>query len=177
VELVGDGVREGCAEHGDGGGEHHAGPVAVADGPDGLEQGAGAVQVDAVALVEIGLGLARDDGGEVEDDVRPLRDEPLRLARPRQVGRPNLDRERRSGRGLRGDHVGERRAGDGAVAEGAVPRQALHELAADHAGGAENENVHGASRSGVLRRPACLDRDRGRRHPFAVGPDAPPLDA
>jgi hypothetical protein len=35
----------------------------------GTQKAAGAVEVDAVALVEIGLGLARHDGGEVDDHV------------------------------------------------------------------------------------------------------------
>ena len=52
---------------------------------DRLQQRARAVHVDAVALVELLLGLARDDGGEMEDHVGPVGDQLVGLARRRQV--------------------------------------------------------------------------------------------
>ncbi len=59
------------AEHRDRGGEDEAGLVA-ADLPHRLEELARAVEIDAIALLEIALGLARDDGGEVQDQRRAL---------------------------------------------------------------------------------------------------------
>src|SRR5262249_43305813 len=60
-ELVADRLRERRAEHRNRGGEDETRPIAVADLADGVEQHPGAVEIDAVALVEIELGLARDD--------------------------------------------------------------------------------------------------------------------
>ena len=50
-------------------------------GPNAVEQQPRSVEVDAVALLEIGLRLAGDDGGEVEDDVGPAR-RPVRRRLP-----------------------------------------------------------------------------------------------
>src|SRR5690606_7849718 len=60
-ELVADGVRERRAEHGDGRGEDQARLVGClrAFEPYSFEQIARGVEIDAVALLEIGLGLAR----------------------------------------------------------------------------------------------------------------------
>ena len=69
-EFVPDRFGKRRAEDGDRGGEHHARLIAAADGAYRLEEAPRAVEVDAVALVEIGLGLPGDHRGEVHDHVR-----------------------------------------------------------------------------------------------------------
>ena len=93
--LVADGLREGGAEHRDRRGEDHLRLVAAAHLADGLEQVARAVEVDAVALLEIGFRLARDDGGEMEDHVGLERHQLFGLAGHRKVADQRLDREGR----------------------------------------------------------------------------------
>src|SRR5439155_4445260 len=73
-ELVADRLREGRAEYCDGRGEHHARLVTGAHFADRIEQRSSAIEVDAVALVEIGLRLAGYDGGEMKDEIGPLCD-------------------------------------------------------------------------------------------------------
>ena len=63
---------------------------------DRLQQRAGAVEVDPVALVEVGLGLAGDHRGEVEDHVRPAVHQPLgRAGRGEVRARAGLGRPAR----------------------------------------------------------------------------------
>ena len=130
------------AEDGDRRGEDDARLVAVADLPDRLEQVARAVEVDAIALLEVGLGLAGDDRREVEDDVGPARDEALGDARRRQVRGFGRDREGRAVGLRRRNHVDQRDLVDGLAAERLVLDEPVGELDADHAGGADDENVH-----------------------------------
>ena len=76
-ELVADGIGERRAEHGDRRGEDEprlVGRLAALEA-DGFEQKARAVEIDAIALLEIGLCLARNDRSEMEDQVRALGDE------------------------------------------------------------------------------------------------------
>ena len=101
--LVADGFGERRAEHRDRRGEdelRHVGRLHPLL-PDRLEQEARAVEVDAVALVEVGLGLAGNDRGEMEDQVRPLGDQRGRRAGRREVGGERLDLHPRSRRALR----------------------------------------------------------------------------
>ena len=86
MEIVGDGVGKRRAEHRDRRGEHEFRLVAVADCADRFQQRAGAVEIDAVALLEIGFRLARDHAGEMEDHVRPFRDRFFRDARRGEIG-------------------------------------------------------------------------------------------
>ena len=67
MKVVGDRFRERRAENRDGGGVDEPRPIAVAGRADRLEQRTGAVEVDAVPLVEIKLGFAGDHAGEMED--------------------------------------------------------------------------------------------------------------
>ena len=62
-------MRERRAEHRDRRGIDEPRPIAVAGGADGLQQRAGAVEIDVIALVEIELGFARHDAGEMEDHI------------------------------------------------------------------------------------------------------------
>src|SRR3981081_4745950 len=77
----GDRFRERRAEYRNGGRVDEPRPVTVAGRADRLEQRTGAVQIDAIALVEIKLGFARHDTGEVKDHVGAP------LAGPRGPGR------------------------------------------------------------------------------------------
>ncbi len=49
-----------------------------------------AVEIDPVALVEFGLGLAGDDGGEMEDHFRPMGDQRFRGAGIGEIGGHDL---------------------------------------------------------------------------------------
>src|SRR5207253_4488456 len=86
-EFVPDRFGKGRAEDRDRGGEHHARLIAAADGAYRLEEPPRAVEVDAVALVEIRLCLAGDDGGEVKDELRPGGEQLFRLAECRKIRR------------------------------------------------------------------------------------------
>src|SRR5204863_1490574 len=108
----------------------HFGLVAVADLADRLEQVARAVQVDAVALLEIRFRLPRYHRREVEDEVRPLGYELFGLAGGGQVGDDSA---------LEGHHVLLDELAD------ALLPQLRHEFTADHAGRADDQNtIHGA---------------------------------
>jgi hypothetical protein len=78
----------------------------------------------------------------MEDHVRPLGDELCGLAGLGEIRRDGADLERRVRGRLRLDDVVQRRLRDLAPAEPAVLRQPLRELAPDHAGRAEDEDVH-----------------------------------
>jgi hypothetical protein len=75
VENIVDRVGKRCAEHRNGGGEHQARPIAIPHMADRLQQQPRAIQVDAIPFVEIGLGLTGNDGGQVENHLRPAGDQ------------------------------------------------------------------------------------------------------
>ncbi len=72
-EFVADRFRKRRAEHRDRRGEHDPRLVAAAGKPDRIEQHPRAVEVDAIALVEIEFGLAGDDRRQMEDHVGTIR--------------------------------------------------------------------------------------------------------
>ena len=78
--LVGDDRGKRRTEHGNGACEDETGDPPPRAG--GLEEAAGRVHVHAHPDVELGLGLAADHGGQVEDDVgavgHPARDRGVR---------------------------------------------------------------------------------------------------
>ena len=121
--LVADRIRERRAEHRDRGSEHHSRLVAVARFADRLEEIPRAVEVDAVALVEVRLGLARDHRGEMEDELRPRSDQLLGFARLRQVRHHRAALERHH------------------VVQDQLAVQLRDELAADHAGRADHQSL------------------------------------
>ena len=73
--VVADHVGERRAEHADRGAKNDPGTVVVTHPADAVEQRPRSIQVDAVPLLEVGLRSARDDGGEVEDDVGAARNQ------------------------------------------------------------------------------------------------------
>ena len=108
---------------------------------DRVEERARAVEVDAVALVEIRLGLAGDDGGEVEDDVRAGRDGARRLAGKGEIGRARIELAREAGGRIGRHDIEQGECRDRAAAEHAFRGEAGGELAADHAGRADDQDV------------------------------------
>src|SRR4029077_18773480 len=103
---------------------------------DRLDEVARAVEIDAIALVEIRLGLAGNDRGQVENDVGTRGD-------VRGNGPPigNVDSRERHLAGddgglFRRRYVNEGERGYLPPGELALACQPFGELAADHAGGA-----------------------------------------
>src|SRR5258706_1961137 len=125
-DLVAYCLREKRALAGDGRSEDDTRLVALTDLADRFEKAPCAVEVDAVALLEVGLGLARDDRREVENDVGARGDELLRLARRGKVGDDAL-----------------RAGGDDVVEDEVVfSAQPLGQLATDHSRGAGDQRPH-----------------------------------
>src|SRR5690349_2514240 len=119
---------------------------------DRVEQRAHALEVHPIALVEIDLGLAGDDAGEMEDRVGPGRDELFGLARRREIAGHDVDRgQRLAPRGWRrlrpAHHVVQRELVDRDAVERAVGDEARGELAPDHARRAGDEDMHAVSPS------------------------------
>src|SRR4029079_1908159 len=112
--------------------KHRARCEAAAPPADGLEELPGARHVDAVALFEVGLRLAGNDGGEVEDDVRTARHQLVSFACGREVGGHGF---RSLVRGGRYDVV------EGKLAPATVLNETLGKLAADHARRADDESA------------------------------------
>ena len=114
---------------------------------DRLEQQADAVEIDAIAAVEVGLGTAGRDGGEVEDDVGPARDQSRRRRRERDTSATRVATGNEAPAGTAGATTsasvscGDRRAADRPVA-----RQALGELAPEHARATRDQDPHDAER-------------------------------
>ena len=158
-------------------GENHLGLVTAAGQTDGFEQRARAVEIDAIALVEIGLRFARHDAGEMEDDIRPFRDRLLGDAGPGEIACAGFDVIGKTGGPRRLHDIDQRQLLDDVVAERAVDNQPIRQLAADHAGGTGDQNMHwrlpvvrAISRSRVLldvRRfePIDLAQCRKQTHP------------
>lgn len=146
MELIGDYGGERRAEDAARAGEdklRHVSRAALVQ--DRFQQIAHAVEIDAVALVEIALGLAGDDRGKVEDQVRTECGEFLRHSRVARI----LDADRRPAREI-GRQGGGRDIGEGEFANflaGAtsLARQTFRQFPADHAGRPRDQNMHGRS--------------------------------
>ena len=121
-------------------------PIAVAGRAHRLQQGARAVEIDPIALVEIELGLARDHAGEVEDHIGTRRRPPC-SPRPWLRGRRSThSTSPEKPAGAAGAHdVEQGQLVDRLAIERAVAGEPPGELAADHAGGAGDEDMHVAS--------------------------------
>ncbi len=142
VEFVADRRRKRRAEHRDRRGEDEPRSIAVADRADRLEQRARAVEIDPHALLEIEFGLAGDHAGKMEDHV----------GRPATAAAHGADRRYRR-RGLRlcrrnAPALAGRRRRSASACRSARPLSVpsrdkpRRQLAADHAGGASDQNVH-----------------------------------
>ena len=156
MELVVDRFGKRRAEHGGRGGEHQLGVIALARLADGFEQRARAVEIDAVAFVEIRLGFARHHGGEVEDHVGPPRDHGFGLAGGGQIRGDALDFSGESRRLSRGDDIDQHQLVDGFAIERLVANEPLTELAADHPGRPDDQHLHVMSPSKFLHLVVCV---------------------
>ena len=157
MEVVGDRFRERRAEHRDRRGEHDLRFVAAADGADRFQQRARAVEIDAVAFLEIGFRLARHHAGKVKDHLRPLRDRFFRDTRRGEIGGAGLHVIGKARGPRRRDNVDQCQLFDSAAAERSVDDQPLGELAADHARRAGDQDVHLGFRSIFIRRLEAVD--------------------
>ena len=106
MEFIADDVGERRAISGAGRGEDQTRPIAVADGADRLEEREHAVEIAAIALLEVELGLGGHDARGMKDDFRAPGDEARGDARCREVVDDDLGRAR-EGRLRRRNHVGE----------------------------------------------------------------------
>ena len=145
VEVVVDDRGERRPEHGDRRAEHHPGPARGRS--QGVEQVAGAVEVDPVALGRVGLGLARHHAGQVEHDVGPACGEAGRRRRVGQVGHHRLHRHigAQTGRRVGRHHVGQVEGLDRPAGQRPLGRQPGRELAAQHAGRPRDQDPHRSS--------------------------------
>ena len=116
--------------------------IAAARRADRFEQIVKTDQVDAVALLEIGLGLAGDHRGEMEDHIRTTGHQLAARILARDVIRIGVGRAAEPRRHLRRHHVDQGELVDRLAVQPAVRHETLGELAPDHAGGAGDENVH-----------------------------------
>ena len=125
MEFVGDRRRERCAEHRDRRGEDHLRMIAVAGVADRFEQVLHAVEIDAIALLEIEFGLARHDAGEMEDHIGTLRRSASRRRPAPADRRTRASTLPENPAGVAGrDDVGERQLVDRLAVERAVFRRA-----------------------------------------------------
>ena len=81
----------------------------------------GAGEIDRIAFFRIGFRFAGNDGGEVEDHVRPGGDRLCRCAWFCEIDRGGDDVRSAAGRPFRRDDVDERQARDRAAAERGAP--------------------------------------------------------
>jgi hypothetical protein len=157
VKLVRDRVGEWRAEHRDRRREHDFRLVTAAGATDRFQQRAGAVEIDVVALLEIGFRFARHHSGEMENNLRPAGDQLCRSAgRGKVAGRQfGLAGETR---GLFRRHdVGQRQTVDRLAVELSVLDEPRGELAADHSRRAGDQNVHLCPRFKFVRRFETVD--------------------
>jgi len=151
MKIVGDRRGKGRAEHRDRGGENEARTIAIADRANRFEQRARPVEIDPIALVEVDLGFAGDDAGEVEYRVGAARDRLGGLARRREIGGDGSRPLPWYFLAWRGEHVEQPHLLDRLTGERAVLAESLGELSADHAGRAGDQDMHFATPVLILR--------------------------
>ena len=105
MKIVRNGFRKRRAEHRDRRRKDQARTIPVADGTNGFEQCARAVEIDPHAFLEINLGLAGDDAGEMKDHVGAACDCSTRRFFIGNIGGGGLDLAGESKRLLRRDDV------------------------------------------------------------------------
>src|SRR5690606_26412322 len=105
---------------------------------NGFEEVPHAIEIDPVALLEVGLSLAGNNGGKVEDEIGAA---PQQL--PGNLGPGHVDAkapDRNIGLRHRCRHdIGEDDLGNIAMPERARSYERLGQLASNHAGGANDE--------------------------------------
>src|SRR3954470_7669736 len=99
-------------------------------------------QIDAVAFLEIGLGLARHYRGEMEDRVRSVLDQLAARVLGRNIECVGVDLAGETRRRVRLNDVDQSQLVDRLAVQSAVADKPLGQLASDHAGRASDENVH-----------------------------------
>ena len=92
----------------------------------------GAVEIDPVTLVEVGLRLAGDDRRQVEDHLRSASDHSVARPRSRQVEHGAVEHARPALRRRRLHHVEQAEPVQADPAEEAVGNEPIGQLAADH---------------------------------------------
>src|SRR5580704_14829552 len=122
MKIIGDGFRKRRAEHRDRRGEDQARAIAVARGADRFNE--------------------RTRAGEMEDHVGPAGDSRARHRGVGNIGGAGRDAAGKTLRLLRRADIDQRELIDRLAVEPAGSDHARHELAADHSGGAGDENVH-----------------------------------
>src|SRR5262249_54562579 len=108
VEVVDNQVRKWRAINRHRGTVDDLWPIILARMTDRLEERPGAIEIGAIAFVEIDLGLGRDNSGEVEDEFGPPDNGGCRCTGRCKVAGMQLDT---SGKGRwlsRRDHIEER---------------------------------------------------------------------
>src|SRR5215208_6060339 len=147
VEVLWNGIGQWSAVDSNRGSEDET-RLVTAEGarrPDGLEQAPSAVEIDPVTLLEFGLSLTRHDRREMEDHIRMTLHQPVGLARRREICGDQLDPTSVACRLLREDDVGQRQPFDGATGKVAASDQPGSKLTTDHAGRAQDQDVHNTS--------------------------------
>src|SRR5579863_4761755 len=147
-ELIADRLRKRRAEDGDRRREDKSWPIwrLCCLPADRFEYVPRPVEIVAIALVEISLGLTGHDRRKMENDVRARRNASSYGGRIRDVEDPQRQTAA-DGRGLFWPRdVDERKCTNLAAGELAITRQSLRELAPDHAGGADDQYMHHSPR-------------------------------
>src|SRR5690606_35528350 len=158
-ELIADRLGKRGTEHSDGAGEHDA--WLIAGLANSFEQISRAVEINAIALVEIQLSFARDNSGEMEDHVRLVGHQLIGLPWPGEVTHLDGHRKWTVAATLSLDDIVQHDAGDRSAGEAAIPRQALRQFLANHAGTADDQDFHDVApplRSFVVELPGGLSR-------------------
>jgi hypothetical protein len=109
---------------------------------DRLQQVTGTVEIDPVTLVEVGLRLAGDNRGKVEDHLRPVSHHSVARRWFRQVEHDAVERARPALRRRRLHYVEQAESVQADPAEVAVDNEPIGQLAADHPGSAGHCDTH-----------------------------------
>ena len=151
LEVLGDGVGQRRAVDRDRGREDQPGVVAAGACATRMASSSARVpsRLTRVALLEVRLGLTGHHGCEVEDQIGLARHQTLGLARRRQVGDDRLDLSSGAGRRLRRNHIGQGHPFDGAATDVPVRHQPGGQLAADHPGRTQDQDVQRNPPSGA----------------------------
>ena len=129
-----------------------------------------AVEVDAVALLEIGLRLARDDGREVEDHVGAARYQTVSDPRLRQIGHDDLDPETHTRWPSRLNDVDKHHIPNLLTPDNPVPHQPLRELATKHPRRTNNQNPHSTDTRGARSPPHRIHQGATTLSPVPAAP-------